>query len=144
MNAVTLPREEKGEYMTHLEEVKEIRSEKDGVHYNCAQAILMTYADELGMTKEKAKDLGNFFGRGMLHGSSCGALSAAFMILGIQGYDKPEAAKILTEFKKKHSSTECIDLIQEAKRLGIVKREHCDQLIFEMTEVVDQMLKKQK
>ena len=33
--------------MNHLEEVKHLRTEPDGRHYNCAQSLLVPYAPSL-------------------------------------------------------------------------------------------------
>lgn len=52
-------------------------------HYNCAQSVLCTYADELGVDKEVlyrlAESLGGGFG-GMEE--VCGAFSAACLVIG--------------------------------------------------------------
>ena len=50
--------------MNHLEEVKHLRTEPDGRHYNCAQSLLVPYAPEFGLTPEEADKLGAFFGSG--------------------------------------------------------------------------------
>ena len=68
--------------MTRMEEVKYLRTEPNGRHYNCAQSLLVPFAEQVGLDKEQADKLGSFFGSGMLHGSACGALSATQMILG--------------------------------------------------------------
>ena len=41
------------------------------VHYNCAQVILMSLHERLGISEEQAKDLGTLFAGGMY----CGARS---------------------------------------------------------------------
>ena len=124
---------------SHMEEVKQLRANVEH-HYNCAQSLLVPFAEELHLTKDQAEALGAFFGSGMMHGSTCGVLSAAFMILGMHGYDKLDASVLLQEFRKKHHSTECADLLTAARDQGIPEKQHCDALVFEMTEFLDQTL----
>jgi len=41
--------------MTRMEEVKYLRTEPDGRHYNCAQSLLVPFASEVGLDKEQAE-----------------------------------------------------------------------------------------
>lgn len=82
--------------MTRMEEVKYLRTEPDGRHYNCAQSLLVPFASAVGLDKEQADKLGSFFGSGMLHGSACGALSATLMLLGMAGMTASRPAKSST------------------------------------------------
>ena len=50
--------------MTRIEHAKELRSRTD-IHINCAQAIMMAFADKMGITEEQARSLGTYFGSGM-------------------------------------------------------------------------------
>ena len=67
--------------MTHLEKAEELRARTD-VHFNCCQAVLVTFAQEMGLTEEQAYDLGANFGSGMRCGSVCGTLTAALIRRG--------------------------------------------------------------
>ena len=91
--------------MTRMEEVKYLRTEPNGRHYNCAQSLLVPFAEQVGLDKEQADKLGSFFGSGMLHGSACGALSATQMILGMAGYDRQQARQIIHHFRQRHQAT---------------------------------------
>ncbi len=51
--------------------------------YNCAQAVLLTFAEELGLCPDKIPNLALCFGGGMGCGSFCGALTGAMMVLGM-------------------------------------------------------------
>lgn len=126
--------------MEHLEKVKEIRSESFGRHCNCCQAVLMAFAKEMNMTEAEAESLGQFFGGGMMHGSICGSLSGAFMVLGKMGFDRKTASDILKKFREKHDTTQCVDLLTASKNRGIAKKEHCDGLIFEVVEEIEKIL----
>ena len=68
--------------MDHGDEIRTLRSEPGGRHYNCAQSLLVPFAPEIGLEKGAADALGAFLGAGMMHGTVCGTLSAALMILG--------------------------------------------------------------
>ena len=53
--------------------------------YNCAQAVVCAYCDLFGMDEETAYKMAEGFGLGMGMMDTCGALSAAFMLAGMQG-----------------------------------------------------------
>jgi len=53
--------------------------------FNCAQAVLSVYAEHLGLDRETALKLAAGFGGGMGRmASMCGAVTGAFMVLGLQ------------------------------------------------------------
>ncbi|MFW9879587.1 MAG: C-GCAxxG-C-C family protein [Candidatus Thorarchaeota archaeon] len=52
---------------------------------NCAQAILSTYSTQYGLNRDTALKLATGFGGGMARlGRTCGAVSAAFMVIGLK------------------------------------------------------------
>ena len=53
--------------------------------YNCAQAVVCAYCDLFGLDEETAYKMAEGFGLGMWMMDTCGALSAAFMLAGMQG-----------------------------------------------------------
>ena len=53
--------------------------------YNCAQAVVCAYCDLFGLDEETAYKMADGFGLGMGMMDTCGALSAAFMLAGMQG-----------------------------------------------------------
>ena len=116
--------------MNHMEEVRKLRAIVEP-HYNCAQSLLVPFADVAGISKEKAMDLGFLFGGGMHHGSVCGTLTAAYMILGMAGY--------VRTFKEKHGDEMCRNLLAASAKAGLVKKQHCDGLVFEMCEYLDNL-----
>ena len=70
---------------------------KDG--YNCAQSVVMAYADEMGLTTAQAEALAGGFGGGIggLR-DKCGAFSGMVIVAGgLRGYDKNNAQS-KTEF----------------------------------------------
>ena len=73
---------------------------------NCAQAVLLAFADELGRPEEELRALGSGFGMGMgCAEATCGALCGASMVMGLCNKSgKPTAAimrEILHEFQEK-------------------------------------------
>lgn len=60
--------------------------------YSCAQAVLLAFCDEVGLTKEQAAMLAAPFGGGMGRlREVCGAFSAALMVMGIlEGVAAPD------------------------------------------------------
>ena len=71
--------------------------------YNCTQAVVGAYAEELGIDMETAMKLASSFGGGMGRlREVCGAVSGMFMVAGIKyGYSSPEASLEKTEHYKK-------------------------------------------
>ena len=51
---------------------------------NCSQAILATYGEGLGLSKETALRLACGFGGGMRRAETCGAVTGALMVLGLR------------------------------------------------------------
>ncbi|MCI9158762.1 MAG: C_GCAxxG_C_C family protein [Lawsonibacter sp.] len=122
--------------MTHLEKAEELRARTD-VHFNCCQAVLVTFAQEMGLTEEQAYDLGANFGSGMRCGSVCGTLTAALMVLGMKGYDEVASSAFLRKFREDHGAIECAALLKKSHDAGIPRKEHCDGLVFEVVQMLD-------
>lgn len=71
----------------HIEKAKELRSPEKC--YNCAETIMMAYADDLGLSETQAECLGCNFGGGMKCGGTCGAITGGLMVLGALGVSSP-------------------------------------------------------
>ena len=119
--------------MNKLEFAKKLRDITDK-HYNCAQSVLVPFAGEMGLGEEQAYKLGAHFGSGMRHGSACGALSGALMVLGAMGYGEQEAQAMLRSFREKNGCTDCAHLLANAKERGEEKKPHCDRLVCECVQ----------
>lgn len=82
--------------------------------YNCAQAVIAAYADELGINSETARALGAGFGAGMgTMGATCGALCGAQIVLGLQNKGTPvmgKARTLFSDFLNRCGATVCVDL----------------------------------
>jgi C_GCAxxG_C_C family probable redox protein len=83
--------------------------------YNCTQAVLMAYQNEIGLDEEIIKKLGSSFGSGMggMKGT-CGALIGANIALGLLNTtslaSKFHAKDIVDEFEQKSKALTCQDI----------------------------------
>jgi C_GCAxxG_C_C family probable redox protein len=91
--------------------------------YNCAQSVLMSLAEELGMDISLGASVSAAFGAGICHRQEiCGAVSGALMVLGKRFFDpkQPVLSKALIyekgrefieEFERVNGSSNCLSLI---------------------------------
>ena len=125
--------------MTKKEKAFALRNDPK-VHYNCAQAVLMTFAQECGISEETAAGIGANFGSGMQMGSVCGAVTGGLMALGAMGYGKEYNKQFLDAFKDMHhGKVNCVDLLREGNELGQERKYHCDLMINQCVELVEQI-----
>jgi C_GCAxxG_C_C family probable redox protein len=93
--------------------------------YNCSQAVFSTFAPEFGVNYETALKVAGNFGGGMARmGETCGAVTGAFMAIGLKysktkfGEDaqRDKGYELVNEFSKKfiekHGSMKCKDLLK--------------------------------
>ena len=103
-----------------IEKAVELRNTKG---YNCAQAVLCAYADLYGLDEKTARKIAEGFGSGMGGmGETCGAVTAAFMLIGLKnGSELPgdkssrpatykQIREIADSFKEKAGSVLCREL----------------------------------
>ena len=127
--------------MTRMEKCKALRAET-AIHYNCCQAVLVPFAAEMGVTEEQAYKMGAHFGSGMRHGGTCGVLTGALMVLGMAGKGEGKtAADLMAQMRREHGALECAELLKTSKEQGIEKKAHCDGLVYEMVQAVEEILK---
>ena len=127
-----------------METREHIASEKlqSGTH-NCAQAIVSTYADIIGLDETTAKNVANAFGGGMgnMEGT-CGALVGAGVVLGLATKDKAASRKgmrqIMMKFQERNGTTQCKQL--KGVGTGIVLRE-CTGCVADAAEFLEDQLK---
>ena len=115
----------------HIEKAKELRSPQKC--YNCAETIMMAYADDLGLTESQAECLGCNFGGGMKCGGTCGAITGGLMVLGALGVSSPGAVGAFQRtIRDNHNGmTNCADLLRDNALKGGEKKAHCDSMIME-------------
>ncbi|MDR2173337.1 MAG: C-GCAxxG-C-C family protein [Burkholderiales bacterium] len=130
-----------------------------GQGFNCAQVILSTYCEDLGLNKEAALRLSCGFGAGMGRlGYTCGAVSGAHLVIGLKYgnfllEDKASREKtyaLVQEFEKRfierNRSTVCkellqIDLMSDDKQ-AIRERvlEVCPRAVKDAAEILESVL----
>lgn len=131
--------------------------------YNCAQSVLLTFANKVGLSNEDALKLASSFGGGMGRlREVCGAVSALFMIAGIlKGYTEPNndiikanhyklIQDLAAEFKSKHGTIICRELlgleedefspIPSARTKEYYKERPCEEFIKCAAEIVEEKL----
>ncbi len=111
--------------------------------FSCSQAVLATYSEMFGLNRERALKLSQAFGGGMARmGETCGALTGAFMVIGLK-YGRiraeDEAARDKTyglvlefvrRFKARNGSIVCKELIgQDMSTPEGLKMAHDSQVI---------------
>ncbi len=92
--------------------------------YNCSQAVMGVFCEELGLDFDTAARLAAPFGGGMGRMREvCGAVSGMYMALGLKyGYSEPYTGKekaelykrvqdLAAEFKEHHGSIVCRELL---------------------------------
>ena len=121
--------------MDKMEHTRQLRATVDK-HYNCCQSVLVPFAKEMGLSEEQAYALGAHFGSGMRHGSTCGALTGALMVLGSLGGDEQAAGELLRAFRQENGCTDCAHLLAAAKERGEEKKPHCDRLVYECVQML--------
>lgn len=136
--------------------------------YNCSQAVLLAFAEDLGIDKKTAVMISSGFGGGMGRMREvCGAVSGMFMVIGLKyGYDDPKnfevkkelykkIQELAEEFKKENGSIICRELLglsekekstptPEKRTAEYYKKRPCGELVKFAADLVDELLKKQK
>ena len=56
-------------------------------HYNCAQAVVVPFAEEAGLSEQMAMAICSNFGRGMKRAAACGAITGGLVVLGMFGIE---------------------------------------------------------
>lgn len=125
-----------------IDKAEELRGRTD-MHFNCAQAALIPFAVEKGMSEEAAYALSRNFGSGMKMAGTCGAITGGLMALGLYGVDDPATvAEYYRRFKDNHEGfLDCSDLLRVSKEKGIRRGPHCNGLVYEAVGIVEDILK---
>ncbi len=132
--------------------------------YNCSQAVVLAFCDEMGLDAETALKISSSFGGGMGRlREVCGAVSGMFMVLGmLDGYTDPldtdakaEQYKIIQsmamKFKAENQSIICRELlgleegdnspIPEARSQAYYQRRPCGELVASAAEIIDEYIR---
>ena len=111
-------------------------------HYNCAQAVVTVFAEDLHYDEEAAFKSAAAFGGGMRIGSVCGAITGGLMALGLAGID--DAKTVNSFFRKVRNNHDglinCSDLLRTNAEKGGEKGLHCDAMVYECVGYVEELL----
>jgi C_GCAxxG_C_C family probable redox protein len=129
--------------------------------FSCSMAVLGAYCEQFGLDKNLAYKVSSGFGGGMHLDQTCGAVTGAFMVIGLKfgrtRADDVEAkmkvTKLTNEFAKKfrsrHGEITCTALIgcnistpagfEEAKKKDAFKQ-LCPKYVISAAEILDEML----
>ena len=115
-------------------------------HYNCAQATVVPFVEAAGLDEETAMRFAAGFGGGMKRASVCGAVTGGLMALGLFGIDDP---KTLGDYHRRirenrEGFLECADLLKRNAEKGLPKKPHCDAMVYEVVDLVEEILKEKK
>ena len=114
--------------MTKREDMLALRNHPE-IRYNCAQSVLIPFAEDMGLTREQANALAANFGGGMGCGSVCGAVTGALMAMGGLNMTQETRAELLRRFRAENGALNCAELLKAAAERGETKKEHCDRLV---------------
>ncbi len=126
----------------YLDRARELRA-CTTTHYNCAQSVLLPFAQDAGLTEEQALRVSANFGSGMKMAATCGAITGGLMALGLFGVEDGAAIggyyRILRE--RHNGLLDCADLLRVNKEQGRPKKPHCDDMVYECVELVETILR---
>ena len=135
--------------------------ERFGKGFNCSQAVLGSYREQFGLDCENALKVATGFGGGMRMAETCGAVTGAFMVLGLKfgnitAEDKTAKAKTYekveeytTRFIARNGSIMCRDLLacdistpegmKKAQKDGLFDSV-CPKMVRDAAEILEEIL----
>ena len=147
--------------MTHKEKALEYFGDK----FHCSQSVIAAFADECGLTEEKALKLGACFGGGMRKGEVCGACTGALMVLGAL-YGQSDSSdlesrmtankvndEMMERFAQRCGSCICKDLLkcdistQEGVSYALENKlftEFCPEMVANAVDILEEIIKEQR
>ncbi|MCQ2561278.1 MAG: C-GCAxxG-C-C family protein [Clostridia bacterium] len=129
----------------HIEKAMELRNEVP-MRYNCAETLFLSYAEELGLSEETALGLAHNIGGGLGYGATCGAIVTGLIILGANGIkDSNTLKQYRRAMADRHDGLmNCKDLLSGAVKAGKDKKTHCDKMITDSIELIDEIIAARK
>jgi C_GCAxxG_C_C family probable redox protein len=129
--------------------------------YACSQAILLAFSDKYGFDNHSAAAIASTFGGGMGRlRLTCGALTGAFMVIGLEyGNVAPDdmerkldcyrlVREMYVRFETLHGTTVCGELLAKycPSSMDVKKRRHhriiCDRLVKDAATILVTIMKK--
>ena len=131
--------------------------------FSCSQALLSTYGTQFGLSRETALKVSGAFGGGMgRRGETCGAVTGAFMLIGLKyGMTEPEdeqtkkkiyslVNEFVDQFKSRNGSIICKELlgcdISTPDGMSIANKKKlfetlCPKFVQDAAEIIELILK---
>ena len=128
--------------MTKHEDMVALRNHPE-IHYNCAQSVLIPFAEDLGITREQACAIAEHFGGGMGCGSVCGAVTGALMVMGGMNLPQEERMELLALMEQEYGSYNCAQLTEGLEPGTPERKIKCDGLIAQCLAYVCQQTGKE-
>ena len=129
---------------------------------NCAQSVVTAFSEDFGLNKDVAYSIAQGFGGGMHINSTCGAVTGAYMALGLANpvsKDNPRQSMekfnaLIVDFNRKfkelHDALNCTELLgydlsipekaKEAREKGLFTTK-CPVFVENAAKIVDSLLK---
>ena len=132
-----------------------------GRGYNCSQAVLAVFCEELGVNEETALKIATGFGGGMRQAEVCGAVTGALMVIGLKyghfvegDIASKEKAYALTKefqerFKRSNNTVLCKELLEydlsKPDDMALIKEKGlfqtiCPEMIKDAVGILEEML----
>jgi C_GCAxxG_C_C family probable redox protein len=141
---------------------KELACSRFKEGFSCSQAVFSAHAEQLGLDRETALKIAGAFGGGMGRmAQTCGAVTGAFMVIGLKygaidaedEETKEKAYALVREFvdrfKSRHGSIACQDLLgcdiskpegEKVAREQKLFETICPKLVKDAAELLEEML----
>lgn len=152
--------------MTHAEKARELFMEG----YNCSQAVVGAFAEELGMEKATAMKLASSFGAGMGRlREVCGTVTGMFLVAGLKyGYSDPKAKEekashykriqeLAAKFREENGTIICRELLEKRMKKPVstdpvpeerteqyYKQRPCVAVVMQAAEIMEQYINDNK
>ena len=111
--------------------------------WNCCQAVVTVFAEEVGYDEDTAMRAATFFRGGMQTGSVCGAITGSLIALGLAGLDDAQLSNdLIRRVRENHNGLiNCKDLLRVNAENGGEKMPHCNAMIRECIGYVEEILR---
>ena len=133
--------------------------------YNCAQAVAVAFAGEMGLTEQQAARMVSAFGGGMSRlREVCGAVSGMVFVMGtLYGYDDPtddagkkriytQVQELAGKFREENGSIICREILKNPptdpnpspRTAEYYARRPCARMVFTAARLVEEFMEEQK
>ncbi|MEA1974907.1 MAG: C-GCAxxG-C-C family protein [Bacillota bacterium] len=120
--------------------------------FNCAQSVVLSFKDEIGLSDDYLEKISLGFGGGIGNlQKTCGALTGGVIVLSVLDKDniKNLIKKLFEEFEIRNGYLECLNLINIdfvdtsyvlTEEENIIKQEKCLGYVLDVVEILEMLL----